>query len=422
MPRAPGNKGERGGRGRAGTGEDTPSFLLRVLPWIVLLSAIALSAAVRVRLAGVALERDEGEYGYAGRLILEGIPPYKLAYNMKPPGIYTAYAVIMALFGKTPFGIRLGLLLVHVASSVLVFLLGRRIMDPLSGAIAGAAYALLATSASVLGPFAHASHFIVLPAMGGLLLVRRAIDSGSWRTLFGAGLLLGVAILMKQHAFVMLSRSRRLTFSALSSQRRIVPHARVGWAALAAGAARPSSSRSARAVAAGTFDRFWLDRELPAGMSPRFRDVALRFFPTLASRRWVLILWLLRRWGWRRRSSSLARAPTLFLAFSFLGVCRASISASTTSSSCSRRSRSRRAPGRAGSDALCSGAPSPPRSLRWRSSRARPRSSSRGRATCSSASGSIKSRGASTASIPSPSRPRSAGTSRSARRTATRSR
>jgi len=43
-------------------------------------------ALIRFRLRDMPLERDEGEYAYAGQLILEGIPPYHLAYNMKFPG------------------------------------------------------------------------------------------------------------------------------------------------------------------------------------------------------------------------------------------------------------------------------------------------------------------------------------------------
>ena len=49
-------------------------------------------AVVRFRLRDVPLERDEGEYAYCGQLMLQGIPPYKLAYNMKLPGTYAAYA------------------------------------------------------------------------------------------------------------------------------------------------------------------------------------------------------------------------------------------------------------------------------------------------------------------------------------------
>ena len=75
---------------------------------ITLLVVIAFLAIVRLRIASVALERDEGEYAYAGQLILQGVPPYRLVYNMKFPGVYYAYSVILALFGQTAWGIHAG--------------------------------------------------------------------------------------------------------------------------------------------------------------------------------------------------------------------------------------------------------------------------------------------------------------------------
>jgi hypothetical protein len=90
--------------------------------WIFLAVIIlVLVIAIRIRLLGIPLERDEGEYGYAGQLMLQGIPPYKLAYNMKFPGTYAAYALIMSILGQTIAGIHLGLLLVNLASIVLIF-------------------------------------------------------------------------------------------------------------------------------------------------------------------------------------------------------------------------------------------------------------------------------------------------------------
>ena len=142
--------------------------------WIVLALAVLFVVAVRVRLRPMPLERDEGEYAYAGQLMLEGIPPYKLAYNMKLPGTYAAYAVIMAAFGQTPSGIHLGLALVNVATIVMLFFLGRRLLDPVTGAVAALAYALLSTSPALVGTAGHATHFVVLFAVGGLLLLQRA--------------------------------------------------------------------------------------------------------------------------------------------------------------------------------------------------------------------------------------------------------
>jgi hypothetical protein len=40
----------------------------------------------RIHLLSFPFERDEGEYAYIGKLILEGHPPYTLEYNMKFPG------------------------------------------------------------------------------------------------------------------------------------------------------------------------------------------------------------------------------------------------------------------------------------------------------------------------------------------------
>ena len=59
-------------------------------------------ALIRFHLRECPLERDEGEYAYAGQLMLQGIPPYQLAYSMKLPGTFAAYAVILAIFGQTP--------------------------------------------------------------------------------------------------------------------------------------------------------------------------------------------------------------------------------------------------------------------------------------------------------------------------------
>ena len=85
---------------------------------------IVATALLRVHLIDTPLERDEGEYAYAGQLMLQGIPPYKLACNMKLPGTYAAYAAIMAAFGQTITAIHAGLLLVNAGAIVLIYLLG----------------------------------------------------------------------------------------------------------------------------------------------------------------------------------------------------------------------------------------------------------------------------------------------------------
>src|SRR3977135_182202 len=94
----------------------SPIWLRRLVQyraWILVGLTVLLVLVIRVRLREMPLERDEGEYAYAGQLMLQGVPPYKEAYNMKLPGTYAAYALIMVVFGQTPSGIHVGVALIN---------------------------------------------------------------------------------------------------------------------------------------------------------------------------------------------------------------------------------------------------------------------------------------------------------------------
>jgi hypothetical protein len=112
----------------------------------ILLLVVVLFGLIRYRLRDMPLERDEGEYAYSGQLLLEGIAPYKLSYNMKLPGIYAAYAAVMAAFGETPGGIHIGLLLVNAATVMILYFLTSLLFGRLAGIVSGSTYALLSTS------------------------------------------------------------------------------------------------------------------------------------------------------------------------------------------------------------------------------------------------------------------------------------
>ena len=166
--------------------------------WIGLLLVIVFVVLVRIRWLDMPLERDEGEFAYGGQLMLDGVPPFKLLYNIKQPGIYAAYALMMAVFGQSPWGIHLGLMAANVAAIVLIFLLGRRFFDPVGAVAAAASYGLMSLSWSYLGFAAHATHFVVLAGLGGMLLLLKALDSGRRLTLFSSGFLFGLAFELKQ--------------------------------------------------------------------------------------------------------------------------------------------------------------------------------------------------------------------------------
>ncbi|MGA2787645.1 MAG: glycosyltransferase family 39 protein [Verrucomicrobiota bacterium] len=226
---------------------------------VLLLLILAVVTAVQIRLLNMPLERDEGEYAYTGQLMLQGIPPYQEAYNMKWPGTFAAYALIMALFGQTVGGIHAGLILVNLATAALVFLLARRMCRNAGGVVAAGTCALLSINPGTLGLFAHATHFVMLPALAGIVLLQNLDDDTSPSRIFSAGLLLGLAALMKQSGaafgvFAAVWVVRHEIFRPDWCGRRLM--LRLGWLVL--GGILPLVLTCLALKALGVFDRFWL--------------------------------------------------------------------------------------------------------------------------------------------------------------------
>jgi hypothetical protein len=226
--------------------------------WMIAVIAFGVVIEIRIRLLGIPLERDEGEYAYAGQLLLQGIPPYKLAYNMKFPGTYAAYAVIMSIFGQTVSGIHLGLLLVNAATVILIFFLGRRLFSLTGGLTAASTYAVLSLSRSVMGLAAHATQFVMLPVLGGtLLLLLNESDRRAFRRLFASGLLFGIGLLMKQPAvFFILFGAVFLLCNGIrrhSTLKTITLRISI----FGAGAIVPFGLTCLLLLRAGVFEKFW---------------------------------------------------------------------------------------------------------------------------------------------------------------------
>lgn len=227
--------------------------------WISLAIVLLFVVAVRVRLLDIPLERDEGEYAYMGQLILQGVPPYTLAYSMKLPGTALMYALSMALFGQTMQGVHLGLLLVNCASIVLVFLLGRRLFGGIAGVVAAVSYAVLSLNHSALGFAAHATHFVVLMALGGALVLLAALERNRAVLFFSAGALFGLSFVMKQPGFFFVLFGALYLVWHQATRRPPVTGTRQfrNLAFYAGGALLPLSLVVAWCGLSGSIDRFW---------------------------------------------------------------------------------------------------------------------------------------------------------------------
>jgi hypothetical protein len=153
---------------------------------------------IRIRLLSFPLERDEGEYAYFGQLILQGFPPYSLAYNLKLPGTYYSYAFIMFLFGQTTVGIHMGLLLINLGSIVLLFLIAKKLFNDFVAILAAASFGVLGCSPAMLGQAAHATHFVTFFMLAGVYLLILAFEKNKLHHYLLSGAMMGMAFLMKQ--------------------------------------------------------------------------------------------------------------------------------------------------------------------------------------------------------------------------------
>jgi 4-amino-4-deoxy-L-arabinose transferase-like glycosyltransferase len=226
--------------------------------WWFTVATLVLVAAIRLRLLNLPLERDEGEYAYAGQLMLQGIPPYELAYNMKFPGTYAAYALIMAGFGETPAGIHLGVLCVTTLTALMLYWLGKKMLDATAGLVAATSYAVLAASSSMLGLAGHATHFVALFATAGLCLMWKARQGANWPATAGAGLMFGLAILMKQPAALIgLWAAAALVMNRLRRHSPSAGRRLYEIAAFGAGIVLPFGLCCLILWRAGVFEKFW---------------------------------------------------------------------------------------------------------------------------------------------------------------------
>jgi len=292
---------------------------------------IAFVFGVRLRLMNMPLERDEGEYAYMGQLLLRGIPPYKIAYNMKLPGTYVSYAAIMGVFGETRSAIHLGLAFINIATIVLVYLLGRRLSGQAGGITASATYGVTSLSPSVLGFAGHATHFVVLGSTAGALLLLKATErEGKLRPFFLSGLLMGIAFIMKQPGALFIAFGAVYVVFTEWQRRsswRVMGRA-LGLYCL--GAALPYALTCILLTYAGAFPAFWFWTVSYAAQYASQVRLAVGihiFWSTLHDVCMPAIwLWILGGFGliaclWNREERSDAQFVLVFFAFSFLAVC-----------------------------------------------------------------------------------------------------
>ncbi len=134
---------------------------------------------------------------YIGQVILEGGAPYKDAWDLRAPGVYFAYALQIALLGKSAVALRAFDLLWQIATAIALYFIGLRLSGRRStGVVAGWLYFVVYYSQN-FSAWAQPDGFLNLWMAMGVLAALRALESGRARDWALAGAAVGVAAVFK---------------------------------------------------------------------------------------------------------------------------------------------------------------------------------------------------------------------------------
>mgnify|MGYP001159831548 FL=1 len=177
-------------------------IFLRYWDLISLFVILLIITKLRFPFLEIPLERDEGAYAYMAQLLLEGVPPYTQAYSLYFPGLFIIYALTFLILGKTIFAIHFCLLIANLITIVIIFLIGKKIFDSLTGIVSGATFGLLGLNPHAQGLFSHGEPFTMLFICSGIYILLLGIDSKKKSLFLWSGLFFGLGLLIKQNALV----------------------------------------------------------------------------------------------------------------------------------------------------------------------------------------------------------------------------
>lgn len=136
----------------------------------LLLAAIVLFVVMFLCASGPPLSLDEGIWTCIARLWIDhDIPPYTGALDNKPAGLIDLYALSYLLAGVNPLMPRLLGALALTVSAVMLYSLGRRMLDPRAGQLAMLTFGLaMPWGAMGGGHLGHSESFMILGELGAV--------------------------------------------------------------------------------------------------------------------------------------------------------------------------------------------------------------------------------------------------------------
>ncbi len=152
---------------------------------------------IRSKFSLIPFERDEGIYSYFGKLVLEGKIPYKDFYEVKFPGLFYFYGLMVGIFGDTVKGMHTGFMYLNILSIIFIYYASRNLFSPIAGVISATTFAFVSLTPNLSGFTVQAEHGVAFFISLGLLFYSLTKLYNKWYYFFLMGISMGLAVMVK---------------------------------------------------------------------------------------------------------------------------------------------------------------------------------------------------------------------------------
>jgi 4-amino-4-deoxy-L-arabinose transferase-like glycosyltransferase len=164
---------------------------------------LLLGFLIRVGFIFRSIGRDEAAFLYYGWMIVKGKVLYRDLFNQKAPGVYFTVALIFLLVGKQVLLVRIVSMLLSTITAFVIFRIGHKINNPLTGIIASLFFILepvtLRRSTMVFSE-TFMAFFMVLAVYFYILAYK---NDNFWHYLV-VGILIGLSTIMRQTGIILI--------------------------------------------------------------------------------------------------------------------------------------------------------------------------------------------------------------------------
>ncbi|MFX1519256.1 MAG: ArnT family glycosyltransferase [Promethearchaeota archaeon] len=146
---------------------------------------------------------DEAAFLYYGWMIIKGKVLYRDLFNQKAPGVYFVTALFFLIFGKNVLGMRVLSILLNAFTAFVLFKIGKKISNPITGVISALLYEFDPLSLYYSTMVYSETFMVFFMVLAVYFYISAREKTSSWHYLF-VGVLIGVSAIMRQPGIILI--------------------------------------------------------------------------------------------------------------------------------------------------------------------------------------------------------------------------